>query len=494
MTQPAGAVAPGASAPGAVSPGSPRKAPVTGRWPGVPVLPSAWHVSSWFLVLLGVGPLAAFSAWGIAHAVTVVQHAGGVEAGGLAVPWLVSFLLLWWVPLAWLERPSTPAGPEADTVDALTVTVQIPVYNEDPAALRACLHSVLVQSRPVTRVRVVDDGSVHADGTPMTYADVKAELLERAAARDIEVTWDRTPNRGKRHAQMHVLADDDADVFVTLDSDSVLDVDAIAEGLKPFADPKVQSVAGQVIVLNHAANALTRLIGVLYLPFTRGLRSAQSVLRRVTINSGTLAFYRADVVRGAAGAYENERFRGRPMQMNDDSMLTFYALLAGDTVHQPSSLVFTLVPERWPHYLRQQMRWMRGTTVRHLWWLRYMPVRGVVFWSTVAEYLHLVLGLAIPVALVSHPGFRDHLGAVLLLAVVIGVAMSYLMALRLFTVSRTDMTLRQTFLLFALAPLASLWRVVVLRPMYLYAMATCHRVNRWGTRESVEVGLSAARA
>ncbi len=66
----------------------------------------------------------------------------------------------------------------------------------------------------------------------------------------------------------------------------------MAEGLKPFADPAVQSVAGQVLVLNHDTNGLTRLITLLYLPFTRGLRSAQSVLRRVTINSGTLAFYR----------------------------------------------------------------------------------------------------------------------------------------------------------------------------------------------------------
>ncbi|MDG9688493.1 hypothetical protein QC281_00005 [Streptomyces sp. DH17] len=34
-------------------------------------------------------------------------------------------------------------------------------------------------------------------------------------------------------------------------------------------------------------------------------------------NSGTLAFYRARVVRDVAGVYENEMFRGRPMQMND---------------------------------------------------------------------------------------------------------------------------------------------------------------------------------
>ncbi|MEU3660927.1 glycosyltransferase family 2 protein [Streptomyces sp. NPDC032940] len=442
------------------------------------------------MTLLGGVVLTAFLAWGVAHVCsTVAALVGGHR--GMVLPWLVSFLLLWWVPLSWLERPRTVSPGQAAGLDRLRVTVQIPVYNEDPVALRGCLHSLLVQTRPVDRIRVVDDGSVRDDGSPMTYDDVRAELFERATARGLEVTWDRTPNRGKRHAQMHVLATDDADVFVTLDSDSLLDPDAIAEGLKPFADPKVTSVAGHVVVLNHDANALTRLINLLYLPFTRGLRSAQSVLGRVTINSGTLAFYRAPIVREAAGVYEHETFRGRPMQMNDDSMLTFYGLLAGDTVHQPSALVFTLAPERWSHYLRQQLRWMRGTTVRHLWWLRYMPLTGVVFWSTVAEYVHIALGLVIPVAILTDPGLRAHCGTLAVAGVAIGTAMSYLMALRLFTVRRTDMRLRQLLLLFALAPVAAAWRAVVLRPLYFYAMATCHRINRWGTRTGVEVTRSA---
>ncbi|MFG2668548.1 glycosyltransferase [Streptomyces sp. NPDC048387] len=456
----------------------------------MPDPPRARHVRPRTLALLAVVPLIAFLAWGIAHTVSVAASWTGGQRGGMALAWLVSFLLLWWVPVSWLERPRTAPPAARPALDALTVTVQIPVYNEDPQALRACLNSVLRQTRPVQRIRVVDDGSVDDDGAPFTYDDVRAELLTRTRTPGMpEVTWNRTPNRGKRHAQMTVLAHDDADVFVTLDSDSVLDLHAVEEGLKPFADPRVTSVAGQVLVLNHDANALTRMINLLYLPFTRGLRSAQSVLGRVTINSGTLAFYRAEIVRGAAGVYENETFRGRPMQMNDDSMLTFYGLLAGDTVHQPSSLVFTLAPERPGHYLRQQMRWMRGTTVRHLWWLRYLPATGIVFWTTVAEYVHVLLGLAIPVAVLAQPDLRGHLGTLLLSGLAIATAMSYLMSLRLFTVRRSDMTTRQTLLLFALAPVATLWRAVVLRPMYLYAMATCHRINRWGTRDSVEVGL-----
>src|SRR5262249_31977869 len=150
-----------------------------------------------------------------------------------------------------------------------------------------------------------------------------------ARAAGIDATWQRTGNQGKRHAQMTAMAGDESDVIVTLDSDSILDFRAIEEGVRPVADPEVTSVAGLVAVLNTKKNWLTFLTAMMYTPFTRGFRSAQSVLRCVLVNSGTLALYRGSVIRHYAGVYENEKFWGRPMQMNDDSMLTFYGLLHG---------------------------------------------------------------------------------------------------------------------------------------------------------------------
>ncbi|WP_241485128.1 glycosyltransferase [Nocardiopsis potens] len=442
------------------------------------------------MLLLGAVPVAGFAVWGAMHVVEVVELVQEPRAS-MAVLWLATFLLLWWIPVAWLERPIRAAEEDRDGLDALVVTVQVPVYNEDPEVLRACLRSVLGQSRRVDRIRVVDDGSADREtGEPVRYDGVREEFLAEAGELGIDAGWERTENRGKRFAQMHVLAEDDADVFVTLDSDSVLDRHAVREGLQPFADPGVRSVAGQVLVLNHGATWLTRLTCILYLPFSRGMRSAQSVLRRVTINSGTLAFYRGDTVRACAGAYENEHFWGRPMQMNDDSMLTFYALLEGDTVQQPSSIVFTLVPERLGHYFGQQLRWMRGTTVRHLWWLRYMPLRGAVFWMTVAEYLHLLLAYLVPIAVLLDDGLRAQLGSIALAALQVGLALNYLMALRLFTVRRSDQSAARMLLLYLLSPLAAVWRLVVLRPVYLYSVLTCRRITRWGTRDAVEVVLA----
>ncbi|MFE1322399.1 glycosyltransferase [Kitasatospora phosalacinea] len=406
--------------------------------------------------------------------------------GRLTVVFALSFLLLWWVPLSWFERPATATPLQQAELDALTVVVQVPVYNEDPAALRACLLSVLDQTRLPQRVRVLDDGSQDPQEA------VRDDFLTRAAALGVDARWQRTANRGKRHAQMTSLTGDDSDIVATLDSDSVLDREALREGLKPFADPRTTSVAGLVAVLNTRRNWLTGLTALLYLPFTRGFRSAQSVLGRVMINSGTLALYRGEVLRRYARAYPNETFRGRPMQMNDDSLMTLYGLLHGRTVHQPSCVAYTLVPDTLGQYRRQQMRWMRGTFIRTLWWFRYAPsVLSPVFWMPLAELVQLAVATLAPPLLLADPTSRAHAAQLLLSTVLVGVGLNWLLALRLLALRRYDEPLRLHLLMVLLSPLAGLWRTLVVRPMHLYALLTFWRVDSWGTRDhDVEVALA----
>ena len=266
--------------------------------------PVASYAGRGLTVLLAALPVGGFVAWTCWHTASVAAGFAG-HGNRLAFSWAVSFLLLWWVPVSWFERPHKVTARQQRQISDLTVVVQIPIYNEDPAALRACLESVLAQSRLPERVRAVDDGSADP------CVDVRDWFLAEARAAGIDATWQRTVNQGKRHAQMTALATDDSDIIVTLDSDSVLDFRAIEEGLRPFSDPEVTSVAGLVAVLNTKTNWLTFLTAMLYTPFTRGFRSAQSVLRCVLVNSGTLALYRGPVVRKYAGVYENERFWGR---------------------------------------------------------------------------------------------------------------------------------------------------------------------------------------
>lgn len=445
----------------------------TARWVG--------HRRSLLLAML---PFTVAVVWGTWHAASVAAAFTG-HGNPMALTWAGSFLLLWWVVVAWFESPATVTPRQQRQLDELTVTVQVPVYNEDPYALYRCLLSLFEQSRRPNRVHVVDDGS----SDPESYETVKAWFLGQAHSYGIAGTWTRTPNRGKRHAQMTVLADDDGDIFLTLDSDSVLERQAIDEGLKPFADPQVMSVAGMVVVWNAKTNFLTMLTCMLYTSFTRGFRSAQSVLGQVMVNSGTLAFYRGWVIREFAGAYENERLFGRAMQMNDDSFMTFAAMLQGKTVHQPSSVAFTLVPENLRHYFNQQLRWMRGTFVRQAWWFRYLSPRRFAFWMPALELLGFVLSFFVVGYIAVGHTFDGHRAELLATTAVVGVLLNYTIALRYFIISRSDESRAFTFATFLLAPVAGLWRLAFLRLLMLYAMATFWRVGKWGTRERVEVGL-----
>src|SRR3546814_378296 len=115
----------------------------------------------------------------------------------------------------------------------------------------------------------------------------------------------------------------------------------------------------------------------------------------VLVNSGPLAAYRAPVVRDNLDSYLNERFMGRPVMFSDDSLLTLYALLRGRAVQQPSAVVFTALPERASHFLRMYLRWMRGSTIRSVWRMRYLPVNRWAYWAHLLRWFQVALSTAV---------------------------------------------------------------------------------------------------
>ena len=127
------------------------------------------------------------------------------------------------------------------------VAVLVPLYNEDPDVVVRMLSALLNQSSPPTEIHVVDDGS-----TQCAYVAQRDWFIRQAAVARIYATWQRTANEGKRHAQIHGFRKiRDADLFVTVDSDSMLDSEALHEIVQPFSDPRVMSVAGVILAINN---------------------------------------------------------------------------------------------------------------------------------------------------------------------------------------------------------------------------------------------------
>jgi hyaluronan synthase len=303
----------------------------------------------------------------------------------------------------------------------------------------------------------------------------------------VRFTWVRQRNAGKKHAQaVTFTSDHDADIFVTIDSDSALDRRAINEGLKPFADKRVVSVAGLETAINIDRNLLTRAIGHRSLAFQLFAMSAQSAARgSVLINPGAFSLYRAPLIRKIVHSYIGETFFGVPVTLGDDTALTLYALLHGRAVHQPSAVSLPVYPETLEHHLRQWTRWMRASTIRMLWRLRYLPVLSYGWIFTVYTIATFLLSVAVSIAI---PLVWPASAKLLLASAAAMVIWPLSVSLRLAAVQRSDQGLFSRLFGIALLPFAALWYVLVLRQIRFYGIATCWRQG-WVTRQQVEVRL-----
>jgi hyaluronan synthase len=353
------------------------------------------------------------------------------------------------------------------------VAVVVPCYNEDAALLVRVLESIRQQTLLPDEVIVVDDGSTSS------YADV--------ISRFPDVTWLRQDNRGKKYAQAAGFRHAPwADFYVTIDSDSAMERRALEEGLKPFADERVYGVAGVEMAHNWNRNILTLAIAARSLAFQLFAMSSQSTaFGSVLICPGALSLYRGQMIRECLPAYVGETLGGMPVRLGDDTMLTFFALMHGRAVQQPTAFCFPTYPEKLSHHLRQWNRWMRASTIRQLWRLRYLPLWSYGFWFSVWQLGAFTAGVAISVLVVVAWPATESL-AIGGLAGLLGWPL--VLSVRLATIRRSDQGLGGKLAGVAMMPLAALWYLVVLRQMRFYGMATCTRQG-WNTRHEVEVTL-----
>jgi hyaluronan synthase len=382
-----------------------------------------------------------------------------------------------WI-MSMFERPYQVTPAQQQRLNRLQVTVNLPVYNEDPVLLDRALYALFTQTRLPGRVEVVDDGST-TDYTALR------DYWALNCPDGVTFSWVRQENRGKKRAQARTFGRyGDADIFVTLDSDTALERRALEEGLKPFASRRVQSVAGLELAFNHGKNWLTRLHSARCVIWQMLSCSAQSALGDVLVNRGTFALYRAPVIRDNLRAYLDETFFGHPVYLGDDAALTLFARGRGRAVQQPTAVQFAMYPETLSHHFRQWTRWMRGSTIRTFWRIRYLPLTSYGWWFTVLNLWTYVAGLAtVAVCLALWPGSRFFVGTMALAS----SGWSYGLAIRMLAVVRSDQGWGTRIGSFLMAPVVTAWSVAVLRPLRLYGIVTCLQQG-WVTRSVVEVG------
>ncbi|MCX4799578.1 glycosyltransferase [Streptomyces sp. NBC_01242] len=452
-----------------------------------PVLAARRHRSA--TVLMGIVVLLLAAAWTAHHAVVAFKFDARTSSQ-LTIVWAVLFLVFILQTFMYhLERVPKLTPRTARQLADKHVAILVPVYNEDPGLLKKGLESFLNQTRMPDSVHIVDDGSKNSD-----YADVRAWWAQAARQAKVATTWQRVPNGGKRHAQAHaVRVSPDAQIYITCDSDSCFAPSAVEQILIPFIRPRVQAVAGIVVALNIRANLLVRITDLWFVVCQLVDRSGQSAVGAVMVNSGPLAAYRAEIIRDNLGSYLNETFRGRPVMFSDDSLLTLYAQSRGLTVQQPSAICFTAMPEKWSHFSRMYLRWMRGSTIRSIWRARYLPVNRPAYWLHAMRWLQMILTQMVTVwILIVQPVVFGNVPPATMLA--IPFLIGYAQGLRYLSIIRSDERIRYQFATWLMMPLAIIMAWTHLRFLRWYGIFTCGRTG-WGTRQNgAEVSLDAADA
>ncbi|HXS20890.1 MAG TPA: glycosyltransferase family 2 protein [Steroidobacteraceae bacterium] len=279
------------------------------------------------------------------------QH--GIRAlAYLGLFWLgLGFLLIVIRTILWIVYRPAPA---ATRESAPSLTVIIPAYNEGAMVLQS-IESVAKADYPHDRLEilVVDDGSKDD-----TWSYIR-QAAERYPGLVTPLQQDR--NRGKREALALGFSRARGEILVTIDSDSVIERDALLALAGPFRDPKIGAVAGRVEVYNRAHGIIPRMLHVRYMLSFDMLRAVESVYRNVYCCPGALTGLRAAGVRRVLDRWKNQQFLGSRCTFGEDRAMTNYLLDSGyDTVYQRTAVVRTLVPVSYMKLCKMLLRWDRS--------------------------------------------------------------------------------------------------------------------------------------
>lgn len=238
--------------------------------------------------------------------------------------------------------------------NALRMTVVIPAYNEGAMVAKA-IDSVAVANYDPEKleIMVVDDGS-----TDDTWDHIQ-RAVARYGSRIRAIRLER--NSGKREALAAGFRLGTGEIFVTVDSDSVVDPNALLALAGPFASERIGVVAGRVLVYNRHEGIIPRMLHVRFALSFDFLRACQSTFRTVYCSPGALSAYRASAVRKVLDSWLKQEFLGSRATIGEDRALTNDVMNQGyDSIYQRAAMVQTIVPITYGKLCRMFLRWDRS--------------------------------------------------------------------------------------------------------------------------------------
>lgn len=229
------------------------------------------------------------------------------------------------------------------------VTILMPAHNEEKVIIR-CLDSVRANTHKNIQAIVIDDASI--DTTPRLVKD----YILRHPEFNLTLVR-RRKNVGKGGALNYALRRKAQGEFVmTLDSDSILRKDTVANALAYFEDPSIVGVAANVQIIEEHT-----VLGILQkFEHMIGYRSKKtySLTKSEFVVGGVASTYRMDVMR-EVGYYDTDTLTediGLSIKIvNSKGNRHHHIVYAADVTAQTEGV------ETFKGLLRQRYRWKYGS-------------------------------------------------------------------------------------------------------------------------------------
>ena len=248
-----------------------------------------------------------------------------------------------------------------------TCTIIVPAYNEGKQVWDT-LMSLANSNYPKHKIQIIsiDDGS--KDDTWDWILDAKKKLGNR-----LEILQ-QSKNQGKRHALYRGFNLGTGDIYVTVDSDSIVTEDTLRNLVSPFVkDEACGAVAGNIRVLNNKKEMLPKMLDVSFVMSFEFVRSAESNLNSVLCTPGALAAYRGTAVHACLPQWINQTFMGQPSDIGEDRAMTNMILKQGQHVlFQKNAIAYTNVPDQYLGLYKMFIRWGRSNVRENLEMAKYV--------------------------------------------------------------------------------------------------------------------------
>lgn len=226
-------------------------------------------------------------------------------------------------------------------VEVGRISVVIAGHNEEDSIAR-CVQSLREQSRPPDEFIVVSDGST--DRMPEKLRELQRRgLIQEAHCTQMRAGKSAGFNLGASRAT--------GDIIVNVDADCTFDRNAIREIVRPFSDPQMGGVAGNIVVRNPDVSVITSCQAIEYMiSISQGKQSANLIEQMTCVSGAFGAFRRAAL----------ERVGGLDAGGGEDLDVTLKLRTAGWTARfAPDAVCYTEVPTTLEALTRQRFRWER---------------------------------------------------------------------------------------------------------------------------------------